>query len=994
MNEDTFANGKHDSGPDAKSGAETAIRPTDSSGQPASSAPARVLMIEDSPLLRGRLAALIRQTAGLELLACAANGEEGLEMFRAFKPDAVLLDLQLPGLSGFELIPLFKREQPACRVVVLTVWVEAAVRERCLQLGADGFFAKAAEFEQALAALRARGASACAEADLTEARARRLSRLLRAIRSVNQLIVRERDPGLLCRGICERLAGFNGYRLVWIARAAEVREPLTLAASAGDEAALAEELIREWSQAAPEDDPVVAAVRAGEALVCHELGAIAPAWRARALERGLRALALVPIRSNGRVFGALVTHAAGAEVFDEEETSLLREAADDLAFALQSIEHEQARAAAETERALLSTAIEQAAEAVVITDAAGTIQYVNPAFERITGYARAEALGQTPRLLKSGAHPPEFYRELWQTITAGRVWSGCFVNKRKDGALYAEEAAIAPVRDGAGRITHFIALKQDITERRRLEKRLQASEAHFRSLIENVSDVVGVLTPDGTVMYLSPSMRRVLGHDPEALVGTSALERIHPEDVARAQALLRRLVEAAGAPVREVLRHQHADGTWRTCETLGKLESDDAGGPRVIVTARDITERESLEAQLRQMQKLESIGQLAAGIAHDFNNILAVVQGHAQLLQAQLENHPAAVRALSQIVQAVERGANLTRQLLLFGRKQHVRPCVADLNRVVENLVKMLRRLIGEHIALECDYASTPAMVWADVGMLEQVLVNLAVNARDAMPQGGRLRLQVRVVDVPAETARTRPEARPGRQVCLRVQDTGNGIAPEVLPHIFEPFFTTKGPGKGTGLGLATVHGIVKQHDGWIEVESEPGRGTAFHLYLPNTGDKLPARRAASEPLPARTGRGETVLLVEDEEVLRKITRTILEWLGYRVLEAASGAAALAVADTWKGPLDLLVTDMVMPGGLSGRELAERLRVRQPDLRVVLVSGYSTELSDPTLARSPGVRYLVKPFTAQMLRDAILECLAEDPSQRAPGASGETGSAA
>lgn len=978
MNDDTFANDSYEPSADAKRGLETNALHTESRREPAASSPARVLVIEDASRVRERLAALIRQTAGLELIGCAANGEEGLEMFRALRPDAVLLDLHLPGLSGFELIPLFKREQPAGRVVVLTVCADASVRECCLRLGADGFFDKANQFEQAIAALGTRGPGVSSEEGVHDARARRLNRLLRAIRSVNQLIVREREPERLCQGLCEKLAGLEGYRLVWIARVAGATEPLVLAARAGEEAAFADVLVREWSQAAPERDPVVAAVRAGKALVCRDLTAEGPAWHARALERGLRALALVPIRSNGRVLGALGAHAGHMDAFGEEETALLGEAADDLAFALQSIEHEQAREAAEADRTRLSTAIEQAAEAVVITDAAGTIEYVNPAFERITGYTRAEVQGRNPRLLKSGAHSREFYRELWETITAGRVWSGCFVNKRKDGALYEEEATIAPVRDGAGRITHFIALKQDITERRGLEKRLQASEAHFRSLIENVSDVVAELTLDGTVSYVSPSIRRVLGHDPETLVGTSAFERIHPEDAPRVQATLQRLAASAGTPVREVLRLRHADGTWRTCETVGKLESDDGGGPRVIVTARDITERERLEAQLRQMQKLESIGQLAAGIAHDFNNILAVIHGHAELLRMDLG---APHQSLEQILAAVERATNLTRQLLLFSRRQRVQqPQVVDLNRVVAELIKMLRRLIGEHIALECAYAAEPAWVQADPGMLEQVLVNLAVNARDAMPDGGRLRIETRRIEVDTQFLKRQPEAQAGQCVCLSVSDTGCGISPEALPHIFEPFFTTKEPGKGTGLGLATVYGIVKQHGGWIEVDTLRGRGTTFRVYLPMATGAEPATSApaasVSSPTPTRD---QTVLLVEDEPGLRLVTRQVLERAGYRVLDAGSASEALELFAASGRAVDVLVTDMVMPGGMRGRELAEHLAAERPSLRIVFVTGYSAEAADPGLMRRRGARMLVKPYSAQALCDAIQACMDEAP---------------
>ncbi|MBI3851113.1 MAG: response regulator [Verrucomicrobia bacterium] len=386
----------------------------------------------------------------------------------------------------------------------------------------------------------------------------------------------------------------------------------------------------------------------------------------------------------------------------------------------------------------------------------------------------------------------------------------------------------------------------------------------------------------------------------------------------------------------------------------------------------DISERLSLEMQLRHSQKMESVGQLASGVAHDFNNILTVIQGHAGLLAARPNLPLEMTRSLQSISFAAERAASLTRQLLMFSRKQVAQPKSLDLKEVIDNMSKMLKRLLGETVTLKYTPSSRIPPIQGDVGMMEQVLMNLAVNARDAMTKGGELTISTFAVEVNDAYVALHPEARAGLFVCLRVTDTGCGMDATTMDRIFEPFFTTKPAGKGTGLGLATVYGIVNQHQGWIEVASRPGQGTTFNIFFP--ASTKPVEASTAEPSPVRGGH-ETILVVEDEPVLREVAHLILLDRGYRVLEAASGVEALSLCERQPEPIHLLITDMIMPEGLSGKELAEQLVARQPSLKVIFTSGYNVDEIGGGFVLKDGLRFLQKPYNHLTLARTVRESL-------------------
>jgi signal transduction histidine kinase/CheY-like chemotaxis protein len=396
--------------------------------------------------------------------------------------------------------------------------------------------------------------------------------------------------------------------------------------------------------------------------------------------------------------------------------------------------------------------------------------------------------------------------------------------------------------------------------------------------------------------------------------------------------------------------------------------------PLLLGLFRDVTAQKRLEDQLRQSQKMEAIGQLAGGVAHDFNNILTVIHGHASLLMAGGSLSAGSTRSAQQIAQAAERAAGLTRQLLTFSRRQVMQPRRLDMNEVVANMTKMLGRILGEDVALQISYFPRPALVQADSGMMEQVLLNLAVNSRDAMPKGGVLAIKISLTDVDARHLLHHSDAHAGRFVCLTAADSGCGIPSENLRRIFEPFFTTKEVGKGTGLGLATVYGIVKQHQGWVEVESEMGKGTTFKVFLPCSGESAaPAESPAAEEVVR--GGTETILVVEDEAPVRELVCSLLAGHGYNILQAESGVQALEMWPHWKEKVDLLLTDLVMPDRVNGRELAEKFWAERPRLKVIFTSGYSADVVGKDFVLRRGLNYLQKPYHPQKLAATVRDCL-------------------
>src|ERR1022692_113789 len=497
----------------------------------------------------------------------------------------------------------------------------------------------------------------------------------------------------------------------------------------------------------------------------------------------------------------------------------------------------------------------------MITDHTGTIQSVNPAFTALTGYTAQEAVGQNPRILKGGNHDEAFYRNLWQTISSGRVWSGELTNRRKDGSLYAEEMTITPLRNAEGVIGRYIAIQQDITERKEIEAQMERLRTEHALILNSLGEGVHWIDDDGRIKFENPAAAKMLGYEVSELIGKLAHPTMHHT---RADGAAYPQSECfIYATLRDgVVRRVTDEVFWRKDGSSFAVEyvctpvydkNGRSGGSVVIFT--DITERKRLEAQLFQSQKMETVGKLAGGFAHEFNSLLTAIIGQSELLLGDLPAGSPLAENANEISQAAGRAATLTRQLLAYGRKQFLQPETLDLNHVLASMEGMFHHLMGGDVDLRIVPAAGLKAVKADAGQIEQVIMNMAINARDAMPNGGKLTLETANVSIDQESVGRYPELKPGDYVMLAITDTGTGMSEEVKARVFEPFFSTKDVGQGTGLGLSTCYGIIKQSGGHISVYSELARGTTFKIYLPQVEQqtKIPIERLASPDLPRGT---------------------------------------------------------------------------------------------------------------------------------------------
>jgi PAS domain S-box-containing protein len=680
-------------------------------------------------------------------------------------------------------------------------------------------------------------------------------------------------------------------------------------------------------------------------------------------------LMLVPIRNRTKVIGILSIQSYRTKAYDQADLGTLQTLADHCGGALERIRAEQALRDSEQRFREL---FEGSPDAVFVQDLTGTVLDINPAACRLHDAPRQNLIGTNVLDLVPAAQRAEVEREFNALVEGGL--------QQIEGISCTLDGRAIPVEIRSSRINYagkpaVLLHVRDITDRKLAEAALRSSEMLFHSVWENSADGMRLTDEQGIMVAVNDAFCKLVGMQREDLEGKPFTvvfaDSEQPEKML--QEFRQRFRDRVIEQPRE-LRLSLRNGNVVTLEDTSSFVELQGQLPMMLGLFRDVTDQKRLEEQLRQAQKMEAIGQLAGGVAHDFNNILTVILGHASLLQAAGNLTGVAARSAQQISQAAERAATLTRQLLAFSRRQLMQLRQLDMNEVVANMTKMLGRILGEDIELQLNYSPHPARVQADAGMMEQVLLNLAVNSRDAMPRGGLLAIKISALEVDARRLAEYPEARAGQFVCLRVTDTGCGIPPEILRRIFEPFFTTKEVGKGTGLGLATVYGIVKQHQGWIEVESEPGKGTTFSIFLPRSLDAAPV--AGQRPAePAARGGTETILVVEDEAPVRELVCHLLAEHGYQILQAESGAKALQVWRESKDRISLLLTDLVMPDQMNGHELAEKLRAEQPRLKVIITSGYSADVVGKDFILRPGLNYLQKPYPPHKLALAVRACL-------------------
>ena len=819
----------------------------------------------------------------------------------------------------------------------------------------------------------------------------RLNRALRALSGCNQALAQAGSEQELLDQICDVIVRLGEYRLAWIGYALpDEGKTVRPMAFAGDDAGYLKTAVVTWSDTPTGRGSVGTAIRENRACVITDINhdpRLGP-WRDWALQLGYGTIIAFPLRVAGLPFGALAIYAQQTGSFEPSELKLLEEVADNLAYGITAIrtreESKRAAAALQEAEARYRQLVEEvpAISYVSETGATGGFVYLSPQTKAILGYTSEECMA-APRFWWEHLNPEDYDAALTEdTWPESKPFQIEYRMRRKDGREVWIRDTGTIFRNPQTRKRMSRGLMIDITEQKKAEEALRDSEELYRAFVTQSSEgiyrmeynppIPSHLSIDeqlawgyqyGYMAECNDAMAKMYGRaSARELIGKPLSEFLILHDPITRQ-FMERFVRDGYRTSDQESRELDAHGKKRIFRNTMVGTIVDGHWVRTWGITRDVTEQLQLEEQLRNAQQLEAVGRLAGGVAHDFNNILSIIMGHGELLLAGGVDEKTR-NGVRQIQRAAERAASLTQQLLAFSRKQVLQPRVLDLNETVAEVQKMLARVIGEDIALIASLHPSLLPVKADPGQVEQVLMNLAINARDAMPQGGSLTIETSNMEINAEQGRDL-ELVPGNYVMLTVRDTGHGMDAETLSHIFEPFFTTKPMGKGTGLGLATVYGIVKQSGGSIRVESELGKGAEFRIYL-LAGETGEHNDVAHYAYPQIAGGTETILLAEDEADLRELTRIFLEGYGYKVLEAGSADQAIHTAEMSAEPIQLLLTDVIMPG-MSGRQLAERILSNRPQTKVMYMTGYTDDMVVQHNVLEPGVQMLQKPFTKRDL---------------------------
>jgi PAS domain S-box-containing protein len=621
-------------------------------------------------------------------------------------------------------------------------------------------------------------------------------------------------------------------------------------------------------------------------------------------------------------------------------------------------------------------AMDSSVDGISLIDEKGIHIYANSAFAKMFGFdSPKRIIGQPWRIVYAFQNLSKLEPEVRRALAHGGKWSSELSLQRPDGSQISAEMTVALMPDGG-----TVCVCRDLSQREEAERARAEAEAKYRTLVEQVNAIsyIAEIGINGQWHYVSPQVKSILGYTPEEWLGTAHhwAQMIHPDDLSVVQA-----AEAAserGEPFQAEFRMKRKDGREVWLNDSGVVVRGSNSHPLMEGIILDITERKILETQLQQSRKMEAVGRLAGGIAHDFNNLLTIITGYTDLALSRPTVSLELRSDIERIESASARAAALVRQLLAFSRKQVLQPKTLDLNAIVANMERLMRRLIDDHIEMVTCVQDNVGKVKADPAQIEQVIMNLVVNARDAMPQGGQLLIETSNADLDSGYAADHVPVKPGPYVMLAVSDTGIGMDAGTVAHIFEPFYTTKESGRGTGLGLSTVYGIVKQSGGYIWVYSEPGKGSTFKVYLPRVDEVVEQEMPKELPLVEQRG-SEVVLLVEDEEAVRDLVRTILVGQGYEVIVAVDPQHAESIASKLPGEIHLLLTDMVMPG-ISGRELASRIMASRPGIRVLYMSGYTENVMTSGGMLEHGLAFLQKPFSPAVLVRKIREILTQSPA--------------
>ncbi len=620
-------------------------------------------------------------------------------------------------------------------------------------------------------------------------------------------------------------------------------------------------------------------------------------------------------------------------------------------------------------RQLEAIILSQIREGFVVTNVEGIVVDCNPAACEILGVPEQELLGRsTFSFLPAGDGSQSVRTAIQSTLDEARTWSDETEIVRPDGTRRTIESSITPMRGPDGTIIGRIGVMRDVTARRDAERGVREAETKFRNLVDGSLQGV-MIHRDTRIVYVNQSAARIYGTTPERMIGRSVMDYCSPEDMRRGEESTRKPISPAWK-----LRGRREDGSAVWVEVNARAV-DWEGEPARQVTIVDVTEKQRAEEALLHAQKLESLGQLTGGIAHDFNNLLGVISGNLELLREQMDPRGEHASYIEASLRSVRRGAELSKRLLAFARKQPLKPELTSLNDLVASMTTILQRTLGETINVEPRLTAEPWAVVIDPGQMENVLLNLALNARDAMPQGGRLLLETANLSLDTDVVKNPTVIPAGDYLKLTVRDTGIGMTPEVLAKAFEPFFTTKDVGVGSGLGLAMIYGFVQQSAGHIHIDSTPGAGTTIHMYLPRAAQELPSRHRGRASATTPSGNNEVVLVVEDDADLRDLAVLLLNRMGYRTHEAADGQMAIAMLERLPH-IDLLFTDLVLPQGVSGVEIAKAARERFPGLKVLFTSGYGESAPFQDMLPDASVEMISKPYRRDVLAKRLQEVLA------------------
>jgi len=806
---------------------------------------------------------------------------------------------------------------------------------------------------------------------------RRLNRELRAISNCNQTLLRAVDEQTLLSEICRIICDEAGYRLAWVGYA-ENDDSKTIhpVAWAGFDSGYIAEAKLSWA-----DDkergrgPAGTAIRSGEIVYVQDFTTdprMAP-WRESVLQRGYRSGIALPLKDeSARVFGVLLIYHSEAKAITPDEIQLMKELAGDLAFGIVTlrtrIERNQTQVELQQSNDLLRAIIDTAPVAIIGLDLDGNVHTVwNRTAEKMLGWSADEVMGRPLTSVPAGSR--EEFKGFRDRIRSGKTLDGVEVRRqRRDGTPIDYSIYASPLHDANGQINGNIAVMADISERKR-------SEEHLRRLftaVENAGETIVVTDSEGAIIYVNPAFEETTGYSSQEALGNNP--RILKSGK-HASAFYREMWKTllAGQVWRGRFINKKKDGTlYEETATISPIKDESGRIVNYVAVKRDVTGEALLQKQLLLAQKMEAIGTLAGGIAHDFNNLLQAVVGYSDLLLMSKEAGNPDRKKLEVILQAARDGAELVGRILTFSRKSESKVRPTDLNQEIGKAEPLLRRTLPRMIEIRLMLSENLWITDADPAQIEQVLLNLAVNAQHAMPDGGRLLIETSNVSLSDEYFQTHLGARPGKYVLLTVSDTGVGMEPEVMDRIFEPFFTTKANGEGTGLGLAMVHGIVTQHGGHIRCYSEPGLGTSFKIYLPVSASELMADCVLTPEMP-QFGT-ETILLVDDDDAIEAMGRQMIEMGRYKVLTARSGEEALVTYEAFRDEIALVIMDLIMPG-MGGKKCLEKLLTIDPNVKVLVASGYPSDRFSHDLEGSGAKGSITKPYDAKDILGAIRKIL-------------------